>query len=246
MSRKIAVVYEAPADSALACCLADRVLVSEIDWLEVELLDSQREWVLSLCGKNLLWRNIPELADELNIRLYGHFGSEPAEPDAKAARRAIAVIKRLEPAVAAIALVRDSDKQLRRQEGLAQAATAELKIPVVVGLAIPEREAWVLAGFDPADEAEQQRLQAERQRCGFDPREKSHLLMATSDNHAEKSAKRVLASLVGGNPQREAMCWESASLATLEVRGSENGLAAFLRDVRTKLVPLLTGRQVAR
>ncbi len=43
------------------------------------------------------------------------------------------------------------------------------RFPVVVGLAIVERESWVISGFDPQDEAEHLLLEAERQRLGFDP-----------------------------------------------------------------------------
>lgn len=247
MSRPFVVVYEAPDDATLACCLADRILLDEVDWLEPGLLDSQRQWLLSVVAEGktveLRWANIRTLARQLNVNLFGTFDGEAAEPDAKAARRAIIVIKRLIPTTVAILLTRDSDKQLSRRKGLVQAQQAEKHVPVVIGLAVPEREAWVLAGFDPIDEAETKRLQAERQRCGFDPRLKSQNLMATGDDRADKSAKRVLAALVGDSREREACCWRDTLLEKLKSRGSENGLAEYLNGVSVELTPLLSGRK---
>jgi hypothetical protein len=90
MTRRFAVVHEAEADFLIATELADRVLVEAIDWLDEEMLPYQREWVAQEAGgQRLKWTTIPGLAREARIRAHGHFGGEPALPDALAARRAI-------------------------------------------------------------------------------------------------------------------------------------------------------------
>ena len=44
--------------------------------------------------------------------------------------------------------------------------------------------------------------------------------------------------LTAGNLDRERRCWVGASLPTLRDRGAENGLAAYLDDVRDRLAGL--------
>ncbi len=65
-----------------------------------------------------------------------------------------------------------------------------LTVPIVIGLANPMRESWVLAGFQPANENEQQR-HAELCSELLDPRREAHQLTATSEQ-AIRKAKRVL------------------------------------------------------
>ncbi len=95
MSQRFFVVYEARSDFDTATELADKVLTSEIDWLDETLLDSQREWIgEDQPGGRLTWSSIPSRANELGIRVHGHFDSNPALPDARAARRALAYVLR--------------------------------------------------------------------------------------------------------------------------------------------------------
>ena len=108
-----------------------------------------------------------------------------------------------------------------------------------MGLAVVERESWVISGFDPQDDVEESRLAAERQTLGFDPRMRSHELTACKDDRARRSPKRVLRVLCGGDADRERRCWRETLLATLRDRGAENGLSAFLDEVRTELAVLI-------
>lgn len=110
---------------------------------------------------------------------------------------------------------------------------------IVIDLAKLEREAWVLAGFEPADHGEQERLADERKRLGFNPCEKSQELTACKDPHATRSAKRALNSLTGGDVERERECWSKTSLHQLRQRGADNGLADYLNEVETRLAALL-------
>ena len=112
-------------------------------------------------------------------------------------------------------------------------------IVIVVGLAVVERECWVISGYDPLDEAETKRLEEERKQLGFDPRVRSHELTACKHDLASRSPKRVLRVLAGDDRDRERRCWREPSLETLRMRGGENGLAAYLDEVRHRLAPLI-------
>ena len=68
---------------------------------------------------------------------------------------------------------------------------------IVIGLAITERECWVISGFDPGDDDETQKLEDEKQNLGFDPCERSHDLTACKNDRAKRSPKRVLSVLTG-------------------------------------------------
>lgn len=137
-----------------------------------------------------------------------------------AARRALLLLMN-GPKLDAVVLVRDSDNQLERRLGLEQ-ARKDRKWPfqVVIGLAIPKRESWVLVGFEPQEALAQARRE-------------------TGD------LKRILQLLVGNDYDREEACWTECPLETLAERGQSNGLAEYLEEVRTRLVPLFTGREVS-
>jgi len=97
-----------------------------------------------------------------------------------------------------------------------------------------------LCGFEPKDEEERGRLQAECQLLGLDPRERAQEL-AARDETAKKSTKRVLAALTEGDWDRQAECWQTTSLETLKTRGAHNGLVDYLSEVDAILAPLIAG-----
>jgi hypothetical protein len=243
VSKRFFVVYEAPADLTTATELADRVLTAEIDWLDESLLDSQRQWVgEDQPGEPLTWTSIPSRAQALGIKVHGHFNGEPGLADAKAARRAIAYVLRRHETVDAILLIRDRDDQPERRQGLEQGRAPYSHLTrIVIGLAVPERECWVLSGFEPKDEAERERLEEEIRHLGFHPCRESHQLTACKDDQAKRSPKRVHAKLIGRDRERERECWQATALSVLAERGAENGLRAYLDEVRNLLVPLITG-----
>lgn len=246
MSLRFAVVHEAEADFRTATELADRELVDAIEWLDEDLLPHQREWIETVpVERRLTWKNLKRLALDAGITVEGHFDGQPAQADAKAGRRAILYLAETIPDLKAIVLIRDQDDQPERREGLEQARAEPHRnandevIPIVVGLAIVERESWAISGFDPEDAAETARLDAERTRLGFQPHENSHELTAGKDDTAIRSPKRVLRELCGGDLHRERRCWTETPLERLRERGGENGLAAYLTEVRDRLAPLI-------
>ena len=240
MNLRIAVVHEAQDDFDIATHLADDVILEAIEWLDRDLLPFQREWIARNPDHvSLKWKTIPRLARELNIKAHGHIKDEPLEIEAGATRRAIRYLKAIFEDLNAVILIRDQDDEPRRLEGLKQARNEDHgNLVVVIGLAIIEREAWVLAGFQPQDESEQALLDVERQTLGFQPHEQSHRLTAGKDDNAKLSPKRVLSVLCRSTTTRERLCWTQTPLAILRERGTSNGLSHYLDEVRTRLVPL--------
>lgn len=170
MSLQFAVVHEAPADFQTATELADRVLVESIDWMEEDLIEHHRTWIRESSGVPLTWKRIKQSALDAGINAIGFFDGAPAQPDARAARRAILYLRHALPDLTGVLLIRDQDDQPERRLGLDQARRQEEgRLPVVVGLAVVERESWVISGFDPQDVVEESRLAVERQTLGLDP-----------------------------------------------------------------------------
>lgn len=234
------VIYEAPADFETATTLADRVLVDAVDWLDESQLDSQRLWVREWpAGQPLTWPAIARRARDSGIRAHGHFDGEPGAPDAVAARRAMHYLMAVWPEpVRVVVLIRDSDRQPQRRAGLQQAIKAHRSLlAAVIGLAEPCREAWILAGFEPANDDEVDALCVLNQELGFDPRDESHKLSAKSD--VRRSAKGVVARLTADDHDRQRRCWCESSLNALTTRRAHNGLAIYLSEVRRHLVPLI-------
>jgi hypothetical protein len=240
----IVVICEARADQQTACDIADRVLSQAVDWMPPEMLAHFRQWRgLKKSEPFLAWKNVHTLAREANIRINGHFDGQPGAHDAFVARRAMALLTtQAERGIDAVVLLRDSDMDEGRREGLEQARVQTSGLgPILVGVAHSKRECWVLAGFDAANADEQARLATLRRELGFDPCLHAEELTATSPG-AKREAKRVLSELTQGDYQREVVCWTQAPLEQLEARGAETGLASFIQEVREHLVPLWTGR----
>lgn len=245
MSLRFVVVSEARADFTTATELADRILLEQVRWLEESTLEHQRNWIGDTpLGNPLTWKSIPSLARSLGIHVHGHFDGDPALPDARAVRRAIAYVQHQLSPVGAILLIRDSDDQSQRRGGLEQARAADSEeCGIVIGVAIIERESWVVSGFQAQNVAEAERLNVESQKLGWDPCLNSHQLTAGKDDGALRSPKRVVASLVGTDWERQRECWTATPLSTLRERGVENGLADYLAEIANRLVPIITGKK---
>lgn len=237
---ELGVVCEARSDRDTACALADRVLVDAIDWLDEALLDTQRSWRGLTPGEPFLrWASVKAEATRAGLRgLFGHFGNKPAEPDALMARRALLLFVGAEPRPQAVMLIRDSDADERRRIGLEQARDEKSwPFEVVIGVAEPKRECWVLAGFD-AKESEEDALRQEEQRLSFHPVREAHRLTAR-EHGAKNDAKKALDALTSGRLEREEECLRATSLEVLRERGRNVGLTSFLSEVHERLVPMM-------
>jgi hypothetical protein len=219
------------------------VLLKNVDWLDAELLDSSRRWRGETSAEEFLkWTRVKDRAAERGIKVFGRFDDRP---DALSARKALLVFSALEPRPDAVLLIRDSDGYPDRKEGqgLKQARdAAPWPFQVVVGVAHPKREAWVLAGFQPRNQEEAGRLQKLQERLSVDPIRKSHELGAR-EHGAKTDIKRALGELIQeGDDDRERQCLQETELEVLEQMGQDNGLASYLEEVRQRLVPVLSGR----
>ncbi len=241
----LVVVCEAPADLAVATRLADRKLAERIGAPEVDAetrLDPVRRWEGEPPERAYFrWGSVKERADELGIRVHGHFDDdEPGAPDAHQARRALHILARRRRLPAAVVLMRDSDDDPGRRRGLEQARKqGAWPFPVLLAVAHPKRECWILSGFVPKTPEERGSVEAMTRRCGFDPCERPHELTARSKGAGVKrNAKEVLAALSGGNFKRELECLEQP-WELLQRRGAAAGLPEYLREVEQRLAPLL-------
>lgn len=248
------VVCEASADQRTACGLADRVLRERVDWLDdPAVLGAVRQW-RGLDDRTeepfLKWAHVNEAfkssrpSAHAGVRsIFGPFNGEAAQPDALSARKALLLFAGLKRPPKAVLLVRDSDADPERKDAQGLKQVRE-KFPwpfqVVIGMAHPKREAWVLAGFEPRTADEESRLHKLRARLSLDPIAASHELEA-STHGAKKDVKRALGELTEDDYERELQCVEETPLAVLEQRGQKNGLAAYLNEIRERLVPILKG-----
>lgn len=235
----IAVVCEGPADQRTATTLADRVACEAKDWIEAEHLDQFRVWCGVVPSSGFLaWRDVRREAETRRIRAHGYFSGEPGAPDARQARLVLLVVGTTDPRPAAVLLVRDANTQAARPRGLGQArGAAKWSFAVIIGVAGPKRECWLLAAFEPTDDVEKTRLATLRRELGFDPRTNSHELTATHDRD-KRSAKRVIGELSGSNTDRAERDLGRSPLEILKKRGAENGLCGYLVELEERLVPL--------
>ncbi|HEX8434510.1 hypothetical protein [Archangium sp.] len=242
-SYEFGVVCEARADRETACGLADRVLLEDVPWLEPETLDSYRRWRGARPETDFLkWASVREECQRVGLKgIFGKFGGQPGQPDAYMARLALTLLASSERRPAAVVLVRDSDGDARRREGLEQARNDKpWPFPVVIGLAEPKRECWVLVGFKPENAEEVARVEASEQRLSFNPVLEAHRLTAR-EHGAKNDAKVALAELTQGDLERERACLAETPLVLLEGRGENTGLTQYLKEVRARLVPVLSG-----
>lgn len=243
MTLSIALVCEAPADRVTITTLAERLLLESADWIERETLPHHIRWRgFWATDSHLVWTDVRGHAKELGIVASFRRG-QPRHPYSQNALRALLVLAASPDPLSGVVMVADSDNDTARLDGLHQAREHEQPkdFPLVVGLAHTKRECWHIAGFEPADAAESQRVAELGAELGFDFRMKSHELTAKHDAaHDKRSAKRVLSALTLGNHDRENACLMVPHVI-FDRRGTENGLCAFLTELRQRLLPAVTG-----
>jgi hypothetical protein len=189
-----------------------------------------------------------EHAGRLGLRIpHGHFNGAPGAAGSLMARTLFLIARKLNQrgsTIEAVVLLWDMDGDgANRRIGLEQArteATSWAKFAIVIGCPDLTREAWVLAGFEPTDDGERERLGELRQELGFHPTGEAHRL-DSSDEQAKRNPKRVLRILTDGLGDRQQQCWQAIPLETLRARGHASGLADYLREVEEIIVPRCTG-----
>jgi hypothetical protein len=243
---------ESPADFRLAAGLVDLVLrQSGATWVvdNLDSPDSIRTWQPDGFGRAYFGIHcLDQYTHALRVRsVRGHFNGQPGGAGASMARKAFLIARALsknvpdEP-VDVVVFIWDADQQGdKRRAGVAAARDAARQwklFQIACGIPDPEREAWVLAGFEPCDDAERQSLEVLHRDLGFSP-VLDAVRLRDPDDGALRNIKRVLRVLAGSDPDREQRCWLEPSLSTLRDRGVESGLAAFLDELSAALLPLL-------
>lgn len=244
----VGIAAESAGDLAWVCGLADRILCNDVEWIEPELIDSFRTWH-GHDGRS--WMDVHRASGEARgrgLRCYGHFDGEPGAVDAHMFRAIFLLFLYEDMRPDAIVVCRDVDGDEERVRGFHQAAKGlsfrgavhPWPFPIVGAIASPEIEAWLIAGFSTREQAEADALARVRQRIGFDPR--LHPERLTSKRPEDKKdAKRVLDEISAEDQERVKESWDSAPLDDLIERGKDCGLADYIGEVRTKLVPAVAG-----
>jgi hypothetical protein len=246
---------EAPADFRLTAGLVDRVLREQgPSWVadNFEMPEVIRVWHPDPSGRAYFdLHALNEYMDRLSVpTTRGHFNGRPGGAGSSMMRKALKIVRALskrqpDESIDAVVLVWDMDQQPDdRRAGMALArdeARRWAAFQIVCGFQDPEREAWILAGFDPCDEAERALLAELHDALGFSPVVHAARLRDKSAG-AARNIKRVLGRLTRDDPDREERCWTDPPLATLRERGGESGLAAFLDEIENTLLPLLDPR----
>ena len=246
------VIAEDFADFQTATHLAERVLLEKIDWLERDYLPSQFSWSgLEENTEYSRWQDIRQIIEQfkqrgLSVPRYLGFAKDgPFKADGAAASTVLNLIRVLQRKkqreIKAVVLIRDMDTQPERKEGLRQAREEQADLRIVIGMADPKREAWVLNGFEPLNAEEKRLLRETTEQLKFHPCKESHRLRTTAKTEPERqrNAKFILEQLTGGDDSRESKCWEKTSLDILLARGEQTGLSEYLKEVERELIPLL-------
>jgi len=243
---RLLLIVEAQADADAASILADRFFIEgDADWIDAETLPNLRQWTgIDPLTPHTRWMRLGALAAQHGVRTHGRgLGADGA-----AARKALLLViqaQAIDNDIEGVVLVRDMDNQPERRTSM-ECALAELADNLAFQVAIaapdPKREAWVLHGYEPQNDKEESLLTEARQRLGFDPITNPQRLRGDRRRGADqedRDMKRVVERLTEGDYDRECLCLTSTPMALLKDRGQGTGLADYLGEVETRLLPLL-------
>ncbi|NER25951.1 MAG: hypothetical protein F6J96_35735 [Symploca sp. SIO1C2] len=244
------VIVESGADARTATKLAERILAEKVDWLEDSNLQYFFQWSgLQNGTQHSCWKYLDKIIEEAKslgykpARFMGHYrdGVPYKEYGAKS-DKVLKLVHFLQKTrrIRAILLIIDLDNKSERRQGLEQARAKHInrqpQLEIVIGTADRMREAWVLNGFIPSNQEEEQILEELKDELKFDPCIESHRLRGRNDI---RDPKEVVNKLTGGNMEREQQCWEDTSLELLRERGIHSGLTDYFHEVEQRLTPIL-------
>ncbi len=224
---RVLVIVEGSSDAEFAIKLFDRALVDEESWIEPDLLDSLRSFVLSdLDRPYVRWDKLREFVQDLDPRVkpravHGGFGGARG-PDDVAARWAR--LAGVATDAHASLWLRDADQQPERAKALEREAN-EAACFVAWGCAVPMLEAWLLGCLAANEEAPNPTSQTP---LPFDPIEQPHRLSATGGKHP---AKQIASEFGLDDPVRRRDVLD-APLDALERCATEAGFPDFLGRIR--------------
>lgn len=254
MTLRVLHVAEDALSAAVSRDLLDRVVTERgPHWLRelflvAELRATQRRFE-TLDG-NEGWasrRAVKSQADARGVRSFTRLSGNAA-----LASKCLLLAAKIDPGcVVLLAFDRDrhpDDQTLRHG---ASSTTSAGTPRCVVAEAVPEFDAWVLAGWSAENRAEHEALrEAEAQLAArghkFAPLEALHRLTSNVSGDA-RDAKRLCAVLCGlaaddqvsADVERARRCWSDSPIEALEARGAHTGLCEYLRDVERVVLPAL-------
>jgi hypothetical protein len=245
------VIVEDKADAITATKLAERVLLEKIDWLEEQKsLQYSFKWSGLDAGTECSsWTDILDIIDRakqrgINMPKFLGQGNKGASRTDGATALKILTLSRLlnrkeNREIAAVIFIRDLDNQPERKQRIKQVQDdqSQLEIEIVIGVADKMREAWVLNGFVPINDAEKRLLSQIKTKLNFDPCEKAHRLR--DEPGKERNPKRVVKQLTNGDTFREQQCWEETDLEILRSRGTKTGLTDYLAEIEQRVIPII-------
>lgn len=239
----IALICEGPDDGRVVPVLVNRLVADTVEWVH----DQPGLVTWRGCeahGIYTTWSRLEHLAlPRSRPNAPPQFAAGlPGSDDGFDARKALLLLDGLGSGdrPEAVVLQRDDDRdETHRRRDLELARDNDpWAFAVVIGIASPMIEAWVLAGFVP-DDREQAAHAEIRRHLGFDPCRQAHRLSPRHEDES-KQPKAVRERLTGNHWPREQACL-SEPWTLLETNGEHSGLAAFIAEVRARLIPQAFG-----
>ncbi|MDJ1168464.1 hypothetical protein PMG71_03375 [Roseofilum sp. BLCC_M154] len=247
------VIVEARADAELGTKLAERVFLETVEWLDSDQLPYYFQWRGLKEGTEFsCWKDIKVIIDffkqELGYKPPRFLGGKGAKlkTDGAAARKILNLVRFLQRQreIKAILFIRDLDNQPERRQHLEDVRSEEIskkpQLEIIIGTPDRNREAWVLNGFIPGDAQERELLEDMVKKLSFDPCLEAYKLRSPEPQEL-RNAKSVLYKLTRNDYSREQQCWEATDLEVLRERGENTGLASYLCEIETWLIPILSG-----
>ncbi len=254
------VLVEASADYGTVTGIAEKAIREYApEWLR-DILELSPSDVFSWAGLNAntsfsCWADIKNIQSQFEIAGYRPsrflgFNNSPGFDYAigwKVLRLIDHISSVYQRNIPAVLFIRDADNQAEERLNSLNALREKLygqRTQVIIGLAIPKREAWVLNGFDPQTVDETKLLQKVIREIQFNPCLEAHRLRGKINQPGTelRDIKRVLKELTDDNRPREEQCWQTTSLAVLITRGVETGLTDYIENVRKFMIPILTSQ----
>ncbi len=243
-ARRWVVICGAKAGCGLVTALADCVIERDVDWAQDQLQSFRQYTGLEPSSDFSKWGEVKRTLERMpkRPRFPGRFKGTEGGARLEALKAIFAA--RAQDNVEGLILSKDTDGLTERMSGMRQ-ATDEHSLPTCFAVAHPEREAWLLHGFDPRNDDEKSVLDKIKKSIGFDPPLKAERLNPKRTHTQDgkpiaKSTKLIVEKLTKNNKERERACWTDAPLQSLIERGERTGLRDYCEDVQRKLVPQLT------
>lgn len=233
----VVLVLEGPSDCRRIPLLLDHWCQKQVDWVTKETIESFRRYQgLDPGSPYLKVKDIPNQVRELNLpALRGSFDGG----DGPLLKKLVQVLQArgLRRADVVVVWGRDCDEQPERKEQAKNARQEAISSPgsrprlvLLRAVADPCGEAWVIGGFVP-NSREQELLDQERQRLGFDPTQAPHKLSHKEEPKTTVSAKAILERLLSWRGGEEAECLAIAAQRPDSSQAQTTGLSVFHEDV---------------